>query len=93
MSAEIINLINLHKEWKLSDSALDKALNALQPAQNVEQVEQSADLTEPEVMALENLQKKRGEEKKRRKQRCAKLRAYSFTKSISKQKGNNQCKE
>ena len=58
MSAEIIYLMNLHKEWKLSDSALDKALNALQPAQNVEQVEQSADLTEQEVLALENLRKK-----------------------------------
>ena len=38
MSAEIAHLINLHKEWKL---AIDKALNALKPAQNVEQVERS----------------------------------------------------
>ena len=34
MSAEIAYLANLHKEGKISDSALDKALNALQPAQN-----------------------------------------------------------
>ena len=38
MSAEIAYLINLHKRRKL-ESALDKVLNALQPAQNVEQVE------------------------------------------------------
>ena len=32
MSAEITYLINLHKEGKIDDSALNKALNALQPA-------------------------------------------------------------
>ena len=39
MNTEIAYLINLHKEGKISDSALDKALNVLKPAQNVEQVE------------------------------------------------------
>ena len=42
MSVKIAYLINPHKEGKVSDSALDKALNALQPAQNVEQVEKEA---------------------------------------------------
>ena len=39
MRAEIAYHIILHKEGKISDSALDKALNALQPAQNKEPVE------------------------------------------------------
>ena len=39
MLAEIGYPIILHKEGKISDSALDKALDALQPAQTVEQVE------------------------------------------------------
>ena len=30
MSEQIAYLINLHKEGKISDSALDKALNAIQ---------------------------------------------------------------
>ena len=38
MSVKIAYLINPHEEGGVSDSALDKALNALQPAQNVEQV-------------------------------------------------------
>ena len=39
MSVEIAYLINLRKEEKISDSALDKALNALKPAQTVGPVE------------------------------------------------------
>ena len=36
MSAKIKYLKNLHKEGKIDDSALDKALNALQPTQTGE---------------------------------------------------------
>ena len=39
MCAKIAYMINLHLEGKISDGALDKALNALQPAQNVKPVE------------------------------------------------------
>ena len=58
VSAEIKYLINLHKEGKIDDSALDKALNALQPTQTVK-----SDIQSP---ALEKLRKRRRDKKKKR---------------------------
>ena len=45
---EVEYLLNLHKEGKIDDSALNKALNVLQPTKTVESVQPSA---------LENLRK------------------------------------
>ena len=63
MSAEITYLINLHKEGKIDDSALNKALNALQPA--------SAQTVESDVQstALEKMRKRRRDKKKKRRQK------------------------
>ena len=60
MNAEIKYQINLHKEGKIGDNALDKALNALQPTQTVE-----SDIPLP---ALEKLRKRRRDKKKKRRQ-------------------------
>ena len=60
MSAEIKYLINLHKEGKIGDSALYKALNALQPTQTVK-----SDIQSP---ALEKVRKRRRDKKKKRRQ-------------------------
>ena len=51
MSSEITYLINLHKEGKIDDNALNKALNALQPT--------PAQTTEPDVQSavVEKLRK------------------------------------
>ena len=63
MSVEITYLINLHKEGKIDDSALNKALNALQPA--------SAQTVESDVQstALEKMRKRRRDKKKKRRQK------------------------
>ena len=61
-------LLTLHKEGKIDDSALNKALNVLQPTKTVESVQPSA---------LENLRKKRRNKKKkekRQKQKYAHLK-------------------
>ena len=58
MAEEIRQLLKLHNEGKISDSALDNALKALQP-----------DGKEPVESAVEKLRTKRREKKKRRKQR------------------------
>ena len=63
MSAEITYLINLHKEGKIDDSALNKALNALQPA-SAQTVESDVQLT-----ALEKMHKRRRDKKKKRHQK------------------------
>ena len=62
MSAVITYLIRLHKEGKIDDNALNKALNALQstPTQTVE-----SDVQSP---ALAKLRKKRHEKKMKRRQ-------------------------
>ena len=63
MSAEITYLINLHKKGKIDDSALNKALNALQPA--------SAQTVESDVQstALEKMRKRRRDKKKKSRQK------------------------
>ena len=63
MSAEITYLTNLHEEGKIDDSALKKALNALQPA--------SAQTVESDVQstALEKMRKRRRDKKKKRRQK------------------------
>ena len=63
MSSEITYLINLHKEGKNDDSALNKALNALQPT--------PAQTTKPDVQsaAVEKLRKRRRDKKKNRRQK------------------------
>ena len=58
MAEEIRQLLKLHNEGKISDSALDNALKALQP-----------DGKKPVESAVEKLRTKRREKKKRRKQR------------------------
>ena len=58
MAEEIRQLLKLHNEGKISDSALDNALKALQP-----------DGKEPVESAVEKLRTKRREKKRRRKQR------------------------
>ena len=60
MSAEITYLINLHKEGKIDDSALNKALNALQPA--------SAQTVESDVQstALEKMRKRHRDKKEKK---------------------------
>ena len=67
MSTEIVYLLNLHKDGKIDDSALNKALNALQPStQN-----RLADQDEPPVKSRptksfkvpENIHQKRREKK------------------------------
>ena len=60
MSAEITYLINPHKEGKIDDSVLNKALNALQPA-SVQTVESDVQTT-----ALEKMRKRRRDKKKKR---------------------------
>ena len=57
MSAEIKYLINLYKEGKIDDRALNKALNALQTIES--------DIQSP---ALEKLCEKRRDKKKKRRQ-------------------------
>ena len=52
--SEVEYLLNLHKEGKIDDSALNKALNVLQSVQ---------------PSALENLRKKRHKKKKKKRQR------------------------
>ena len=72
MSSEIVYLLNLHKEGIIDDSALNKALNALQPSTQNRLVGQD----EPPVKSkqtesskvLENIRQKRREKKKRQKQ-------------------------
>ena len=79
MSSEIVYLLNLHKEGKIDDSALNKALNALQPSTQNRLVGQD----EPSIKSkptesskvLENIRQKRREKKKRQKQRHTKTLA------------------
>ena len=67
MSSEIVYLLNLHKEGKIDDSALNEALNALQPPTQNRLVGQD----EPPVKSkptesskvLENIRQKRREKK------------------------------
>ena len=63
MSLEITYLINLHKEGKIDDNALNKALNALQPT--------PAQTTKPDVQSavVEKLHKRRRDKKKKRRQK------------------------
>ena len=63
MSSEITYLINLHKEGKIDENALNKALNALQPT--------PAQTTKPDVQsaAVEKLRKRRRDKKKKRRQK------------------------
>ena len=74
MSAEITYLINQHKEGKIDDSALNKALNALQPA--------SAQTVGSDVQstALEKMRKRRRDKKKKRRQKrkYAELQKMSY---------------
>ena len=57
--SEVEYLLNLHKEGKIDDSALNKALNALQSTTKTTQSVQPS--------ALENLRKKRRNKKKKEK--------------------------
>ena len=56
-SAEIKYLINLHKEGKIDDNALNKALNTLRPASDVQK--------EPSDAAFEEKVKERRRRKKK----------------------------
>ena len=71
MAEKIRQLLKLHNEGKISNSALDNALKALQPAQQTTQ----QDGKETVASAVEELRTKRREKKKRQKQRRAKARA------------------
>ena len=67
MSAEIAYLINLHKEGKIDDNALNKALNTLQPAST----QPKSDVKKEPLDATfaEKVRERRRRKKKARKQR------------------------
>ena len=66
MSADIAYLINLHKEGKIDDNALNNALNTLQPAST----QPKSDVTkEPlDTTFAEKVRERRRRKKKARKQ-------------------------
>ena len=69
-------MTSLHKEGKIRDSALDKALNALQPAQNVEQVEKRS------IIRYSNAEKVRT--RRRKKNKAKKKKIAEFKKNVIK---------
>ena len=72
MSAEITYLINLHKEGKIDDSALNKALNALQPA-SAQTVESDVQSTALEKMRKNVVTRKRKDVRSVSMQNCRKV--------------------
>ena len=72
MNSEIGYLIILHKEGKICESALDKALNALQPAQNVEQVEKKE--TSSDTAIVEKVRARRRKKTRQKKKKNAELK-------------------
>ena len=72
MSVEITYLINLHKEGKIDDSALNKALNALQPA-SAETVESDVQSTALEKMRKNVVTRKRKDVRSVSMQNCRKV--------------------
>ena len=72
MSTEITYLINLHKEGKIDDSALNKALDALQPA-SAQTVESDVQSTALEKCVKDIVTRKRKDARSESKQNCRKV--------------------
>ena len=67
MSEQIAYLINLHKEGKISDSALDKALNAIQKPSKTK-IQPEPKIQDGKPTALANLHMRRCNKKQRKRQ-------------------------